>query len=169
MFYYENSQPDIGKNSLQFSSVTQSCPTLCDPIDCSMPGLPVHHQLPGLTQNSCISGRWCHPTISPSVISKSSYLQSFPASGSFPKSQFFASSGQRIRASASSSVLPMNTQDWSDWFPLGWTGWISLQSKGFSESPPIPQFKSLNYLVLSLLYGPTITSVHDYWKNHSFD
>ena len=72
----------------------------------------------------------------------SSHLQSFPASGSFPMSPFFASGGQSIRVSASASVLPMNIQDW---FPLGWTGWISLQSKGFPESPPTPQFKWINH------------------------
>ena len=77
--------------------------------------------------NSCPSSRCCRPTISSSVIPFSSCLQSFPASGSFPKSQFFASGGQSIGASASASVLPMNIQDW---FPLGLTGWISLQSKG---------------------------------------
>ena len=73
---------------------------------------------------------WCHPAISSSVIPFSSHLQSFPASGIFPMSQFFASGGQSIGVSASASVLPMNTQDW---FPLGWTGWISLQSKGLSR------------------------------------
>ena len=73
---------------------------------------------------------WCHPTISSSVVPFSSHLQSFPASGSFPVSQVFASGGQSTRVSASASVLPMNTQDWS---PLGWTGWISLQSKGLSR------------------------------------
>ena len=74
--------------------------------------------------------QWCHTTISSSVISFSSCLQSFPASGSFPMSQFFASGGQNIGVSASASVLPKNTQDWSS---LGWTGWISLQSKGLSR------------------------------------
>ena len=77
---------------------------------------------PGLYPNSCRSSRWCHPTISSSVVPFSSCLQSFPASGSFPMSQFFASGGQRTGVSASASVLPMNTRDWS---PLGWTGWIS--------------------------------------------
>ena len=85
---------------------------------------------PGVYSNSCPSSRWCHPTISSSVIPFSSHLQSFPESGSFPMSQFFASGGQSIGVSASASVLPMNTQDWC---PLGWTGWISLQSKGFSR------------------------------------
>ena len=82
---------------------------------------------PGTYSNSCPSSWWCHPTISSSVIPFSSCLQSFPASGSFLRSQFFASGGQSIGVSASESVLPMNIQDW---FPLGWTGWISLQSKG---------------------------------------
>ena len=80
---------------------------------------------PGVYSNSCPLSWWCHPTISSSVIPFSSHLQSFPASGSLQMSQFFASGGQSIRVSASASVLPMNIQDW---FPLGWTGWISLQS-----------------------------------------
>ena len=93
---------------------------------------------------------------------------SFPASGSFPMSQFFASGGQSIGASASASVLPMIIQDC---FPLGLPGLISLQSKGLSslQPSPAPQFKSINSSVLSLIYGPTLTSVHDYWKNHSLD
>ena len=85
---------------------------------------------PGACSNSCPSSQWCHPTISSSVIPFSSCLQSFPESGSFPRSYFFASAGQSIEASASASVLPMNMQDW---FPLGLTGWISLQSKGLSR------------------------------------
>ena len=84
---------------------------------------------PRVYSNSCPLSRWCHPTISFCVI-PFSCLQSFPASGSFPISQFFASGGQSIGVSASASVLPMNIQDW---FPLGWTGWISLQSKGLSR------------------------------------
>ena len=85
---------------------------------------------PRACSNSCPSSRWCHPIISSSVIPFSSRLQSFLASGSFPISQFFASGGQSIGVSASASVLPMNIQDW---FPLGWTGWMSLQSKGLSR------------------------------------
>ena len=111
------------------SSVTQSCLTLCDPMDCSTPGFPVHHQTPGVT-HSCPSSPWCHPTISSSVIPFSSCLQSFPGSGSFQMRQFFTSGGQNIEVSASASVLPMNIQDWS---PLEWTIWISLQSKGLSR------------------------------------
>ena len=86
---------------------------------------------PGAYSNSCLLSQWCHPTISSSVVPFSSCLQSFPASGSFQMSQLFESSGQNIRASASSTVLPMNIQDW---FPLGSTGWISLQSKGLSTA-----------------------------------
>ena len=92
-------------------------------------GLPCPSPTPEACSNSSPSRQWCHPTIS-SVIPFSSWLQSFPASGSFPMSQLFTSSGQRIGVSASASVLPMNTQDWS---PLGWTSWISLQSKGLSR------------------------------------
>ena len=84
---------------------------------------------PGIHSNSCPSSRWCHPTISPSIVPLSC-PQSLPASGSFPMSQLFAWGAPSIAVSASTSVLPMNTQDWS---PLGWTGWISLQSKGLSR------------------------------------
>ena len=93
-------------------------------------------------------------------------LQSFPASGSFQMSQLFSSGGQSIGVSASASVLSMNIQDWS---PLGWTGWISLQSKSDSqEASPTPQFRNINSLAFSLLCGPTLISIHAYWKNHSF-
>ena len=92
--------------------------------------LPCPSQTPGACSNSCPSSWWCHPTILSSVIPFSSRLQSFPASGSFQMSQFFASGSQIIGISASASVLPMNNQDW---FPLGWTGWISLQFKGLSR------------------------------------
>ena len=89
--------------------------------------LPCPSPTPRACSNSCPSRRWCHPTISSSVIPFSPCLQSFPASGSFQMSQLFASGGQRIGVSASASVLAMNIQDW---FPLGWTGWISLRSRG---------------------------------------
>ena len=92
--------------------------------------LPCPSPTPGACSNSCPSSWWCHPAISTSAIPFSSRLQSFPASGSFPMSQFFASCGQSIGVSASASVLPTNIQDW---FPLGWTGLISLQSKGLSR------------------------------------
>ena len=103
---------------IQFSSVAQSCPTFCDPMNHSTPGLPVPSPTAGVYPNPCPLSWWCHPTISSSVV-PFSCLQSFPASGSFPMSQPFTSGGQSIRVSASTSVLPMNTQDWS---PFGWTG-----------------------------------------------
>ena len=118
------------RNSVQFSSVAQLCPTLCDSMNRSMPGLPVHHQLLESTQTHV---HWVGDIIQPissSVVPFSSFPQSFPASGSFQMSQLFTSGSQSIGVSSSTSVLPMNTQDWS---PLGWTGWISLQSKGLSR------------------------------------
>ena len=121
---------------------------------------------PRVYPNSCPLSWWYHPTISSSVVLFSSCPQSLPASGSFPRSQFFAWGGQSIGVSASASVLPMNIQDWS---PLGWTSWISLQSKGLSRVFSTPQFKSINSSPLSFLYSPTLTSLHDYWKNHSLD
>ena len=98
-------------------------------MDCSTPGFPVQ-PIPRVYSNSCSLSRWCHPTISSSVVPFLSHLQSFPASESFQMSQFFTSGGQSIGVSASASVLPMNIQDW---FPLGWTGWISLQSKSLKS------------------------------------
>ena len=126
---------------------------------------------PGVHPNPCPLSWWCHPTISSSVIPFSSCPQSFPPSGSFQMNQLFASSGQSIGVSASTSVFPMNTQDWS---PLGWTGWksnlkgwTSLQSKELDSSPT--EFKSINSSVLSFLYSPTVISIPDHWKNHSLD
>ena len=127
--------------------------------------LPCPSPTSGPYSNLCPLSRWCHPTISSSV-PFSSRLQSFPALGPFSMSQLFASGGQNTGASASASVLPMNIQDWS---PLGCTGWISLQSKGLSRVFSIPQFKSINSSALSFLCSPTLTSIHDYWKNHSLD
>ena len=98
--------------------------------------------------NLCPLSQWCHLTISSSVIPFSSCLQSFPTSGFFQRSQLFASGGQNIGVSALKSVLPMNTQDWS---PLGWTGWISLQSEDSQESSPTPQVKSINSSALSFI------------------
>ena len=103
---------------------------------------------PGVYPNSCLLSRWCHPTISSSVIPFSSHLQSFPASGSFQMSHLSTSGGQSIGASASISVLSMNNQDWS---PLGWTDWISLPCpRDSQESSPIPQFKNINSLSTQL-------------------
>ena len=115
-----------------FSSVARSCPTLCDPMDCMQHArLPCPSPTPEACSSSCPLCWWYHPTFSSSVVPFSSCLQTFPASGSFPKSQFFTSGGQNIRVSASASVFSMNIQDL---FPLGWTGWISLQSKGLSRA-----------------------------------
>ena len=121
-----------------------------------MPDLPVHHQLPEFT-HSCPLSRWYHPTISSSVIPFSSRLQSFPASGSFLMSQLFASGGQSIGVSASASVLPMNVQDW---FPLGWTGWISLMSTGLSRVFSSTTVWKHQFFDIQ----PSLTSIYDYWK-----
>ena len=128
--------------------------------------LPCPSLSPRVCSNSCPLCWWCHPTILSSVTLFSSCLQSFPASGSFPMSWLFASGGQNIGASVSASALLMNMQGW---FPLGLTALISLLSKDSQESSPAPQFESINSFVFNLFYSPTLTSVHDYWKNYSFD
>ena len=138
--------------------VAKSCLTLCDHLDCITPGFPVLYHLPEFAQTHV---HWVSDAISSSFTHFSSYPQSLPASGSFPVSQLFPSGGQRIGASVLASVFPMNIQSW---FPLGWTGWISLMPKDSQEPSPAPQFKNINSSVLSLLYGPTLTSTHDYWK-----
>ena len=144
--------------TFQFSSVTQLCPTLCDPMNCSTPGLPVHHQLQEFTQTHVHrlgdAIQPSHPLLSPSPLA----FDLSQHQGLFKRVS--SSGGQSIGVSASTSVLPMNIQDW---FPLGWTGWISLQSSSTS------QFKSINSSSLSFLYSPTLTSIHDYWKNHSLE
>ena len=122
--------------------------------------LPAHHEFPELTQTHCPSSRWCHPTNSFSAI-LFSCLQSFPASGSFPMSQFLASGGQSIGVSGSTSVLTMKIQDW---FPLGWTGWIAFQSKGFSRVFSNTTVQKHHSLTLNFLYSPTLTFICDYWK-----
>ena len=127
--------------------------------------LPCPSPTPKACSNSCPSSQWYHSTISSSVV-PFSCLHSFPESGSFPMSWFFTSGDQSIRVSASASVLPMNIQDR---FPLGWTRWISLQSKGLLRVFSNTTVQSINSFVLSFLYSPTLTSIHDYWKNHSFD
>ena len=121
---------------------------------------------PGACSNSCPLSRWCHPTISSSVISFSSCFQPFPASGSFSMSQFFTSGGQSIGVSASASVILMSIQDW---FPLGWTGWISLLSKGFLRVFSNTTIQKHKFFSFQLFYGPTLSSIQDYWKNHSID
>ena len=120
----------------------------------------------GVGSKSCPLSWWCHPTILSSVVPFSSRPQSFPGSRSFPASQFFASGGWSIEASASASVLPMNSPDG---FPLGLTVWSPFNPRDSQESSPAPQFKSINSSAFTLLCGPTLTSEHDNWKNHSFD
>ena len=115
----------FGSSSVQFS-----CSVVSDssqPHGLQHTRFPCPSSTPRAYSNSCLLSQWCHPTISSSVIPFSSCLQSYPTSRSFPMSQLFASGGQSIGVSASTSVLPMNTRDWS---PLGWTGWISLRPKG---------------------------------------
>ena len=133
-------------------------------MNCSMPSFSVLHYLLEFAQTHI---HWVSDTIQPShPLLPPSPLASLPASGSSQMNWLFASGGQSIGASASASELPMNIQGW---FPLGLAGLISLLSKDSQESSPAPQFKSINFLALSLLYGPTLTSIHGYWKNHSFD
>ena len=130
---------------------------------------------PGAYPNSYPLSQWCHPTISSSVIPLFSYPQSFPASGSFQMSHLFASGGQSIGVSASTWVLPMNTQDWFS-FRMDWLDLLAVQGTLKSllqgvgeESSPTPHFKSISSSALSFLYSPTLTSIHDYWENHTLD
>ena len=148
-------------HSVQFSSITQSCPTLCDPMDCSTPGFPVHHQHPELAQihvhpvgDDIQHLILCCPLLLPSI---------------FPSIRVFSSeSVLHIRWpkywSFRTSSLPMSIQGW---FPLGLTGLISLQPKGLSRVFSNTTIQKHQFF--GALYGPTLTSIHDYWKNHSFD
>ena len=124
---------------------------------------------PKVRPSWCPLNRWCHPAIS-SSIALFLCLQSFPASGSFPMSWLFASSGQSMGAWAwaSASVLPMSIQSWF-FLESDWLIWSPCCPRDSQESSPAPQFESINSLTFSLLYGPTLTSVHDYWKERSFD
>ena len=151
--------------SVQFSSVAQSCLTLYNPRDWGWPGFPVHHQLPEPIQTH---GHWVGDAIQPSHPLSSPSPPAFNLSqhqGLF-KCQLFASGGQSIGVSASASVLLMNIQDW---FPLGWTGWISLQSNGLKSLLQHHSSKASILRCSVLLYSPTLTSIHDHWKNHSLD
>ena len=151
---------------IQFRSVTQSCLTLCDPVDCSTPGSPVHHQLPELVQTHVCRVSEAILTTSSSIIPFSSCVQSFPASESFFNELALRMKWPEYWNVSSASSLPMNIPGW---FPLGWTGWISLQSKRLSRVFSNTTVQSINSLVLSFLYGPTRTSIYDHWKNRSFD
>ena len=150
-------------------SVQLSCSVMSDslqPHELQHTRPPCPSPTPGVHPNPCPLSQWCHPTISFSVVPFSSCLQSFPASGFFQMSQFFTSGGQSIGVSASTSVLPVNTQDWS---PLGWTGWISLQSKGLSRvfSNTTVQKHQFFGAQLSLKSN---SHIHTWLlENHSFD
>ena len=129
--------------------------------------LPCPSPTPRVYSNSCPSSQWCHPAISSSVVPFSSCPQSLPpVSRSFPISQLFARGDQSIGVSASTSALPMNTQDWS---PLGWTGWISWNSKGLSRVLSNTIIQKSQILVLRFLRSPTLTSIHDHRKNHNLN
>ena len=151
-----------GAESLHFSSVALSCPTLWDPMDYITPGFPVHQQLPELAQTHP-SSQWHHLTISSSIIPFSSCLQSFPALGSFPMSWLFTSDGQSTGALASASVIPMSIQGWFkiDWFDL-------LVFQDCQESSPASVGKH-QFFGLCLLYCLALTFIHDSWKDHSLE
>ena len=158
----------------QFSSVAQSCLTLCDPMECSTPAS-LSITSTGPCANSWPSSQWCHPNISSSVIPFSSCLQSFSASGSFPRSQFFASDGQSIGVSASASVLPINIQNW---FLYDWLVWSpcsprTLKSLLQQVSSKVLILHCSAFFMVQLSHPDmTATSLHFtllYWKNHGFD
>ena len=150
----------------QFSSVAQVMSNFLQPHEPQHARPPCPSPTPRVHPNPSPSSRWCHPTISSSVV-PFSCLQSFPASGSFQMSQHFASGGQSIGVSASASVIPMNIQDWS---ALGLNGWISLQSKRFSRVFSNTTVQQHQFFSAQLFFNsPTLTSIHVYWKNQSFD
>ena len=154
---------DVGKLGPRHSSVSFSRSVVSDslqPHGLQHARLPCPSSTPRAYSNSCPWSWWCHPTISSSVVPFSSCFQSFPASGSFHMSLFFASGGQSFAVSALASVLPMNIQDW---FPLGWTGWILKSLLQHHSS------KASILWWLAFLIVPTFTSIHAYWENHSFD
>ena len=153
---------------VQFSSVAQSCPTLCNPMNRSMSGLPVHHArtpwTPRVDPNPCPSSRWCHSTISSCcpVLLPSVFLSIRVFSS---ESVLHISWPEYWSFSFSISLL-MNVQNW---FPLGWTGWISLQSKGPSRVFSNTTVQKHQFFSTLFLYSPTLPSIHDCWKNHSYD
>ena len=151
----------LGNGSIQFSSVCSVVSDSLRPHNSQHARPPCPSPTPGVDSSSCPLSRWCHPTISSSVVPFSSCPQSLPASGSFPMSQLFAWGGQIIGVSVSASVLPRNTQDWS----LGWTGWISLQSKGLSRVFSNTTVQKHPFFDIQL----SSQSIHDHRKNHSLD
>ena len=152
--------------SVQFSSVAQSCLTLCDPMNRSTPGPPVHHQLPEFTQTQVHRVSDAIQPISSSVVPFSSCPQSLPAAESFPTSQLFTWGGQSTGVSALASFLPKKSQ--ADLLHNGLVG-SPCSPRESQESSPTPQFKSINFSALSFLHSPTLTSIHDHRKNHSLD
>ena len=152
-------------SSVQFSSVPQLCPTL-QPHESQHARPPCPSPTPRVHSNACPSSQRCHPAISSSVVPFSSCPQSLTVSESFPMSQLLAWGGQSIGVSASASFLPKNTQDWS---PLEWLVGSPCSPRDSQESSPAQQFKRINSSVLNLLHSPTLTSIHDHWKNHSLD
>ena len=158
-----------GKNkqidrSVQFSSATQSCPTLCNPMDCSTPCFPALHYVPEFAQTHV---HWVNGAIQPSYPLSSPSLPAPNPSQHQGLFKWVSSSHEvaKVLVSASALVLPMNTQDWS---PLGWTGWISLQSKGLSRVFSNTTVQKHPFFYVKL-YSPALTSIHDHWKNHSLD
>ena len=148
----------------KFSSVAQSCPTLCDLMNPSTPGLPIHHQLQSslkLVHRVSDAIQPSHPLLShfPPALNPSQHQ-------SFPLSQLFAWGGQSTGVSALASFLPKKSQGQS---PSEWTFGSPCSPRDSQESSPTPQFKSINSLALSFLHSPTLTSIHDHWKNHSLD
>ena len=146
-------------------SVTKLFLMLCDSMNHSMPGFSVHHYLPEFAQTCA---HWVSDAIQPSHPTSPLLLlpSFFPASGSFSMSWLFSSGGQSIGASASASALSMNIQGW---FLLGFTSLISLLSKGLSRVFSSTMVQKCQFFTAHLLNGPTLTSIHDYWKNHNFD
>ena len=163
----EISHAPYPRNLTAFSSVQFSRSVVSDslwPHELQHARPPCPSPTPRTYPNSCPLSRWCHRTISSSVLPFSSCLQSFPASGSFQMSQLFTSGGQSIGVSASASDLSMNNQDWS---PLGWTGWISLQSKGLSRVFSNTTVQKHQFFTAQLSLQSNSHIIHDHWKNHS--
>ena len=154
----------VGLSSVQFSRSVVSNSLWPHESQHARPPCPSPN--PGVHSDSRLWSQWCHPAISSSVVPFSSCPQSLPASESFTMSQLFAWGGQSIGVSALASFLSKKSQGWS---PSEWAGWIYLQSNGLWESSPTQEFKSINSMALSLLHSPTLTSIHEYWKNHSLD
>ena len=153
---------------VQFSSVQFSCSVVSNslqPHESQHARPPCPSPTPGVHSDSRPSSQWCHPAISSSVVPFSSCPHSLPASESFPMSQLFAWGGHTTEVSALASFLPKKSLGWSS----EWTGWISLQSKGLSRVFSNTTVQSINSSALSLLHNPTLTSIHDHWKNHSLD